>query len=172
MKTFYRSLLPLGWILFLFVGCSPEPVSKIVEPASTYFPINIGEKTTYLQLALNKAESQQGLMNRTSMDLDHGMIFVFDSPGPQSFWMKNTRIPLDIGFFDANGKLLEVHALYPYDETAVPSYSRNVLFAVEMNQGWFARNQIQLNSTLDLEQLREAILQRGVKPNAYLLDTK
>jgi hypothetical protein len=46
------------------------------------------------------------------------------------------------------------------------------LYAVEMNQGWFAQNQIQLNSTLDLEQLREAILQRGVKPNAYLLDTK
>lgn len=160
------------WILFLFVGCSPEPAPKIVEPAGTYFSINIGEKTTYLQLALNEAETRQGLMNRTSMDADHGMVFVFDSPGPRSFWMKNTRIPLDIGFFDANGKLLEVHALYPFDETAVPSYSRNVLFAVEMNKGWFARNQIQLNSTLDLQQLREAILQRGVKPNAYLLDTK
>lgn len=172
MKTFYRSLIPIGWIFFLLVGCSSDPRATIVEPASTYFPINIGEKTTYLQLALNEAESRQGLMYRTELEVDHGMIFVFDSPGPRRFWMKNTPLPLDIGYFDADGKLLEIHALYPYDETGAPSYSQNVLFAVEMNQGWFARNQVKPRSMINLQQIREAIQQRGVKPNAYLLDTK
>ena len=48
------------------------------------------------------------------------MLFVFEKPGPQRFWMKNTRIPLDIGYFSSNGKLLEIHAAKPYDLSGEP----------------------------------------------------
>ena len=101
------------------------------------------------------------------MDKDHGMLFLFEKSGQRSFWMLNTKIPLDIGYFDASGKLLEIHALYPYDETPVKSYSHNVLIAVEMNRGWFASHNIQPSAQMDLNHLEEALNQRGLNIHSY-----
>lgn len=165
MKLSTISLILLS--LCVFTGCSPKQLEHTPEPASTYFPIDIGTQVTQLQLALNQAEQSQGLMNRDSMDKDHGMLFLFDKAGPRSFWMRNTRIPLDIGYFDASGILLEIHSLYPYDETPVKSYSQNVLIAVEMNRGWFAANNIKPSAQIDMSHLEEALKQRGKNINSY-----
>jgi uncharacterized membrane protein (UPF0127 family) len=83
--------------------------------------------------------------------------------------MRNTRIPLDIGYFDANGRLLEIHALYPYDENSVPSRSQKVLIAVETNRDWFARNKIMPGAQIDLEALTHAIQRRGTSPQNFPL---
>lgn len=155
----FSLILPIS--LCFLVGCSPKQLEHTPEPASTYFPINIGTQGTQLQLAFNQAEQSQGLMHRDSMEKDHGMLFLFDKAGPRSFWMRNTRIPLDIGYFDASGTLLEIHSLYPYDETPVKSYSQNILIAVEMNRGWFAAHGIKNSARIDMNQLKEAIKQRG-----------
>jgi len=122
-----------------------------------------------LQLALDDAEYAQGLMNRDSMPKDHGMLFLFEKPGPRSFWMRNTRIPLDLGYFGADGRLLEIHALYPYDETSVPSRSREILIAVEMNSGWYAKNKITPGARIDLPALTDALNRRGKAPHNYQL---
>lgn len=92
-------------------------------------------------------------MHRESLDKGHGMLFLFDRPDKRGFWMRNTRIPLDIGYFDSNGRLLEVHKLFPFDETSVNSRSREVLIAVETNQGWFAANDIQVGDSIDMKSL-------------------
>lgn len=79
----------------------------------------------------------KGLMNRFSLQPDHGMLFVFEDAQPLGFWMKNTYIPLSIAFVDANGKIVNIEDMKPNDETT--HWSRGyALYAVEMKQGWFA----------------------------------
>lgn len=81
--------------------------------------------------------------------------------------MKNTPLPLDIGFFDAEGLLLEVRQLHPFDETLVNSHGDNVLIAVEMARGWFRENRVRPGARLDLDAVREAIQARGFDPAGY-----
>ena len=79
----------------------------------------------------------KGLMNRFSLQPDHGMVFVFEAPQPLGFWMKNTYIPLSIAFADADGRIVNIEDMKPQDETT--HWSRGfALYAVEMKQGWFA----------------------------------
>ena len=96
-------------------------------------------------------------MYRESLDKDHGMLFLFEEPEMRGFWMRNTRIPLDIGYFDSSGLLLEVHKLFPFDETAVNSRSREVLIAVETNRGWYAANNIQVGDRIEMSSLAIAV---------------
>ena len=145
-------------MLWLFcVAC--QPVDAPLQPvgSQTYFPISIGGCELQLQLALKPAEQQKGLMYRESLDNDHGMLFLFDRPDKRVFWMRNTSIPLDIGYFDSSGQLLEVHKLFPYDETVVNSRSREVLIAVETNRGWYAANGIQVGDRIDMSSLAFAL---------------
>ena len=145
------------------VAC--HPTEAPIEPVNsqTYFPISIGGSELQLQLALKPAEQQKGLMHRDSLDKDHGMLFLFDSPDKRGFWMRNTRIPLDIGYFDSSGQLIEIHKLFPYDETSVNSRSRKVLIAVETNRGWYAANGIQVGDRIDMSSLAFAL--EGLKYN-------
>ncbi len=153
----------------VLVAVACQPVGAPVGPASsqTYFPISIGGSELKLQLALKPAEQQKGLMYRDSLDDNHGMLFLFDRPDKRGFWMKNTHIPLDIGFFDSNGQLLEIHKLFPHDETAVNSRSREVLIAVETNQGWYAANGIQVGDRIDMSSLAFAL--EGLKYHNTLI---
>ena len=136
-----------------------QPVDAPVQPvgSQTYFPISVGGSDLQLQLAFNPAEQQKGLMYRDSLDDNHGMLFLFDRPDKRGFWMKNTRIPLDIGDFASCGQLLEIHKLFPYDETAVNSRSSEVLIAVETNRGWYAANGIQVGDRIDMSSLAFAL---------------
>ena len=140
-------------------GVACQPIGAPIETATspTYFPISVGGSELQLQLALKPAEQQKGLMYRESLDNDHGMLFLFDRPDKRGFWMRNTRIPLDIGYFDSSGQLLEIHKLFPYDETAVNSRSREVLIAVETNRGWYAANGIQVGDRIDMSSLAFAL---------------
>lgn len=80
-----------------------------------------------------------GLMYRREMCEDCGMLFKFDSVRIATIWMKNTYIPLDLAYINAFGKIVDIKALKPHDLTSVPS-SVPVLYALEMNQGWFEEN--------------------------------
>jgi uncharacterized membrane protein (UPF0127 family) len=152
------------------MGC--EQGRKTNEPlsADTYFPIKVGDRSLQLQLALTPSEHQKGLMFRKELPENHGMLFLFERPKQQGFWMKNTSLPLDIGYFDPGGKLLEVHKLFPYDETPVASRGRNVLIAVETNRGWYGENGVKPGARLDLEDLKTAIAKRGFSPSKYAIE--
>ncbi len=66
-----------------------------------------------VEIVVSPEERARGLMFREAMDADSGMLFVFAAPEPQAFWMKNTRIPLDILFFDNAARYLGVQANVP-----------------------------------------------------------
>ena len=74
-----------------------------------------------------------------------------------SFWMRNTAIPLDIGFFDDSGTLREIYELKPFDERPVVSRSGGLKFALEVNRGWFSTHGVELGARLDMEALTEIL---------------
>ncbi len=133
-----------------------------------YFAIKVGGQMVQMELAVGMGEMQHGLMGRQDMKPDEGMLFVYDKPQRQSFWMRDTPTPLDVGFFDANGVLAEIYPMYPFDETPVKSRSEALKFALEMNQGWFAAHGVKPGAKFDMKALAEALKARGFDPAAYV----
>lgn len=148
------------------VACQPSSEALVPANNQTYFSISIGGNELQLQLALNQAEQQKGLMHRDELAEDHGMLFLFDQPDKRGFWMHNTRIPLDIGYFNASGQLLEVYKLFPYDETTVPSHSHEVLIAIETNRGWYAAHGVKAGDRINMQALLAALERRQHKNSA------
>jgi uncharacterized membrane protein (UPF0127 family) len=90
------------------------------------------------ELALTPDQRQKGLMYRRDLGTHEGMLFVFDAPSPQCFWMKNTPTPLTIAFLDDDGSIVNLADMKPFDESSHCS-AKPVRFVLEMNQGWFAK---------------------------------
>jgi uncharacterized membrane protein (UPF0127 family) len=89
------------------------------------------------EVADNFVARMQGLMHRTSMGANEGMLFVFDEPGIQCMWMKNTLIPLSVAYLADDGTIVNIEDMKPQTEDSHCT-KKPVRFALEMNQGWFA----------------------------------
>jgi uncharacterized membrane protein (UPF0127 family) len=100
--------------------------------------IKIGDKQFDLEIASTVAARNTGLMMRDSMPADHGMIFVFSEPDTHSFWMKSTRIPLDIVFIDQGGTIRSIQQMKPYSLKSV-SPPVAIKYAIELNEGAAAK---------------------------------
>jgi uncharacterized protein len=111
--------------------------------------LTLGGRPFQLQVADNEGEHQIGLMYRDSMPADHGMLFVFPDERQREFWMKNTRIPLDIIYLDRRGQVVSVKPMKPFDLTGVPS-DRPARFAVELNHGIAKQINVQVGDRIDL----------------------
>ena len=105
-----------------------------------------------------------GLMFRESLDKNSGMLFVFEKAGEKSFHMTNTTIPLDIAFINEDGIIETIKELKPLDETYVFSDAR-VLYAIEVNRGWFTENNVQVGDKV-LESLKDELLGNARKKHA------
>ncbi len=95
-----------------------------------------------IEIAADDASRAHGLMERTQMDADHGMLFVFDDDAMRAFWMKNTKIPLDMLFFDGERRLVSVqHDVPPCLADPCPAYSSGApaRYVLELNGGEAAR---------------------------------
>jgi uncharacterized membrane protein (UPF0127 family) len=99
--------------------------------------LTVGGHRITVELARRPAEQSRGLMFRESLPPDHGMLFLFPVDEVQTFWMRNTRIPLSIAYADANGRIVRIADLEPFDERPVTSIAA-ARYALEMNRGWFA----------------------------------
>lgn len=97
-------------------------------------PMKLGSAEYTVEIAATESTREHGLMQRDSMPDHWGMIFVFSDEEPRSFWMKNTRIPLDIVFIDAGGRVVSVHTMKPYDLSNTDS-NGPAKYAVELNAG-------------------------------------
>ena len=92
-----------------------------------------------------------GLMFRESLDINSGMLFIFDEVAEQSFHMRETKIPLDIAFITEEGIIESIKKLEPFDESSVAS-NGDVLCALEVNRGWFAENNVEVGDEIDIEE--------------------
>ncbi len=138
-----------GWIrisvfaLALFIsGCSKPQSQYPAQVRLKTTVLTVGSHTLNVEIADTPETMERGLMFRKTLGENEGMLFVFPEPKQAVFWMRNTRIPLSVAYLDAKGRILEIHDMFPYDETAVPSRSPLVAYALETNQSWFLRSGI------------------------------
>ena len=97
-----------------------------------------GTMPLVLEIADTPESQATGLMHRTDMPADHGMLFVFQQPGTWPFWMKNTPLPLDIAALDPNGRIQQIHTGVPYSTIEMP-FSHPTKTVVELHAGTMAR---------------------------------
>lgn len=110
------------------------------------------ELTLEAEIAKTPEQRNTGLMYRKELSNGKGMLFVFENDAVQSFWMKNTLIPLSIAFIMFDGTIVDIRDMYPGDTSSVHS-SRSVRYALEVPQGWFEREWVKTGDTLVLSGL-------------------
>jgi len=163
------SILPIVFLCTFLPSCKEQETIAQQNTERAKYAIQIGEQTLQLELARTPKTRETGLMYRDSLPKGEGMIFVFENPQPQRFWMKNTRIPLDIGYFSADGRLKEVYRGRPFDLSGMPSRAKDLQFVVELYEGEFKRMGIALGSRLNLDNVKRAIAESGGQPADYNL---
>jgi uncharacterized membrane protein (UPF0127 family) len=99
------------------------------------------------QVASGFNERMVGLMFRKEMPQHEGMLFVFDQPSVQCFWMRNTLLPLTAAFVADDGTIVNLEDMKPLTEESHCS-KKPVRFVLEMNQGWFAKKGIKPGAKL------------------------
>ncbi len=161
------SILPIAILLGTSTSCKREISADSIDPQTVTFPIAIESKILALELALNPEQRQRGLMHRDELDHACGMLFVFEETQPMRFWMKNTRIALDVGYFGPDGKLKELHYGRPFDLSGMPSKSRNLKFVVELGAGEFARLGIGIGDRIDLQMVADSVRKSGYSPASF-----
>ena len=109
--------------------------------------LNAGIHNINAELARTPDERATGLMFREAMPTNDGMLFVFEEPSRQCFWMKNTLIPLAIAFVADDGTIVNVDEMQPRKLESHCS-TRPVRYVLEMNQGWFAKRGIKAGTRL------------------------
>ena len=100
--------------------------------------LNAGIHNIRAEVARTPEQRATGLMHRRELAANDGMLFVFEQAGVQCFWMRNTLIPLSIAFLADDGRIVNV-ADMQRQSGQCSSSARPVRYALEMNQGWFAK---------------------------------
>ena len=169
MRTRVAILTLLFASLLLVASCGGEEggTSKENEPATTApteptapsapdrsatvaITSSDGTRTEVeVEIADDDAERQRGLMERTALAENAGMLFVFEGEQALSFWMRNTLIPLSIAYIDAEGRIVDIQDMQPLDETSHPS-AEPAQYALEVNQGFFAERGIEVGDEVEL----------------------
>lgn len=109
--------------------------------------LNAGMHNIRAEVALTPEQRATGLMYRREMAAHEGMLFVFEQAAPQCFWMKNTLLPLSIAFLADDGTVVNIADMKPQTLDSHCS-AKPVRYALEMNQGWFAKRGIQTGAKL------------------------
>ncbi len=109
--------------------------------------VSAGMHLIQAQVAATSEQRATGLMFRTDMPANEGMLFVFEQPATQCFWMKNTLLPLTAAFIADDGTIVNLADMKPQ---ALDSHcsSAPVRYVLEMHQGWFAKRGLKAGSKL------------------------
>lgn len=139
-STFRSALLWLTLPLWLIAAAAAlaQGQGQLRLPTA---PLAIGKHPLVAEIAATPETRERGLMFRYDMKDAEGMLFVFPTAQRQSFWMKNTPLPLSIAFIDARGVILNIRDMTPFTTDGHPSEGE-ALYALEMNRGWFAQRGI------------------------------
>lgn len=144
-------------ILASCVGCSSPPSSSTIE-------INIAGEPFQLELMITQKSRTDGMMNRSEISLDGGMLFVFTDSQSRSFWMKNCIIPLDLIYLDSRGTITSLHQMsieppqgpeesnWQYEGRLNHYWSKGpARFAIELRAGSISRLNLQVNDHISLD---------------------
>jgi uncharacterized membrane protein (UPF0127 family) len=144
----YRNgaVLPLSFILLIL---SLKAMACPFElPGAT---ISINGYTLAVELATTPSARHCGLSTRVELPKNQGMLFVYPTARPLTFWMKDTHIPLSIAFLDESGKIINIHNMVPNQTDERYTSSRPAKYALEVNQGWFQAHGVEIADTVELK---------------------
>lgn len=142
--------------IVILAGCSSASPSIAESDISIAILRGEGEPVRVrVEVADSPVERQRGLMDRTSLDADAGMVFLFaDEEGAVTdrFWMKDTQIPLSIAFWDADGSILTIQDMDPCTADPCPTYGATTPYvgALEVDQGFFDEHGIHVGDSIEL----------------------
>lgn len=135
---------------FLAASLTALSVATFAQTPQLQLPriaLSVGMFQIDAQVAQSPEERQIGLMFRTQMPQNEGMLFIFEQPTKQCFWMKNTLLPLTAAFVDDEGLIVNLADMKP-QTTDTHCSAKPVRFVLEMNQGWFAKKGIKAGAKL------------------------
>jgi uncharacterized membrane protein (UPF0127 family) len=144
---------PIAALLLLTIvaGCNGQ-THTTNDPRAQHLPgmkVKLGARDFLLEVARTGGEHEKGLMYRDPLPTDHGMIFIFNDEEERSFWMSNTKIPLDIIYADRNGKIVAIKPMKPFDLSNVNS-DKPAMYAIELNGGAAATTGLKVGDTIDI----------------------
>jgi uncharacterized protein len=143
LHSFFRKALVTA---LLPVACLAQ--AKDTPQNLTHITLQMGKHKTRAQVAQTADQRTIGLMHRKTMPVNEGMLFIFDKPDTQCFWMKNTLLPLSAAFILDNGEVVNVEDMKP--QTLSPHCSQApVRYVLEMNQGWFKKRGLEAGARLE-----------------------
>lgn len=114
-------------------------------------PLEVSGQRLTVELARTEAEQARGLMYRTELPDNHGMLFVYTRPTQVAYWMKNTFIPLSIAFIDSKKRIVNIADMAPNNETRTYPSAGPVQYVLEVNQGWFTQHQVKPGDLVTFE---------------------
>ncbi|MDR0996518.1 MAG: DUF192 domain-containing protein [Zoogloeaceae bacterium] len=136
-------------LLFALFAVLPVSLAFAQELPKTL--LSLGLYRIEAEVADTPQTREYGLMERTHLEANAGMLFIFPEPRAYCMWMKNTLIPLSVGFFDEQGVLINVEEMQARSE-ATHCAKAPATFALEMNARWFSRHGITPGMKLKREQ--------------------
>jgi uncharacterized protein len=139
IRSIKKSLRLLGLVLGLAGGGALA--QNVPQPKLDTVTLSAGMHNIRAEIARTPMQTQTGMMYRREMAQNEGMLFVFDGLERRCFWMKNTLLPLSIAFIADDGRVVSLADMQPQSEESHCS-AEPVRFALEMNQGWFAKRGI------------------------------
>jgi hypothetical protein len=139
IRSINKSLRRL--MLALSLAASSALAQNAPQPKLDTITLSAGMHNIRAEVARTPMQTQTGMMFRREMAQHEGMLFVFDSVERRCFWMKNTVLPLSIAFIADDGRVVSLADMQPQTEESHCS-AEPVRFALEMNQGWFAKRGI------------------------------
>ncbi len=141
----YRLLLRLSCLLAVL--CGPAWAQGGPQLQLPRVTLSAGMHLIHAQVAATHEQRAIGLMFRKDMPTSEGMLFVFEQPSSQCFWMKNTLLPLTAAFLADDGTIVNLADMQPQSEKSHCS-ARPVRYVLEMNQGWFAKRGLKAGARL------------------------
>ena len=133
-------------IFVLAAGACGKATAPSRKLPGTTVRLEINDRKIAAEVACDDLSRSVGLMHRKSLGEHQGMLFIYRHPQRLGFWMKNTLIPLSIAFLSDDGKILQIEDMKPHDEASTEAKAPG-RFALEVNQGWFARNGIKVGDS-------------------------
>ena len=137
-------LAACGWLALaptaLWAQQAPQPRLPTVS-------LGAGMHNIVAEVASTPLQRQIGMMMRTEMAQHEGMLFVFEQPEVQCFWMRNTLLPLAIAFVADDGRIVNLSEMQPRSDDSHCS-SQPVRYVLEMNRGWFSKRGLKAGDKL------------------------
>ena len=148
MKRILRTLAALAMAATALSALSQEPQTNLPR-----VKLSAGMHQIDAQVALTPEQREIGLMFRKEMPQHEGMLFVFEQPAVQCFWMMNTLLPLTAAFVADDGTIVTLADMKPMTTDSHCS-DKPVRYVLEMNQGWFAKKGLKAGYKLAGEPFR------------------